>query len=294
MSNFIDFDAWWNYQQPAQTAEKFAALLQQWAAGEKNEQYVCLLTQLARTQSLQRNFTEAHHYLDQAAELMTDAMPLAKVRYGLERGRTFNSAQQKEPAIPLFEMAYQTALSINETAFAVDAAHMLAIAMPSTEQQLAWNHIAIDLAESSTDPKAQQWLGSLYNNTAWTHFDMGDYERALSIFETALQWRQDNHHSESTIFVARWSVARCLRALLRTQEALAIQQSLCEEMTQHAQPDGYVYEELAECWAALGDKATARPYYQLAHQYLSQDAYLTMHEAERIQNLWQKSQETSD
>jgi hypothetical protein len=54
-------------------------------------------------------------------------MPVAEIRYLLERGRTFNSAGQKEQSILLFQDAYAKAAERNEDFYAIDAAHMLGI-----------------------------------------------------------------------------------------------------------------------------------------------------------------------
>jgi hypothetical protein len=43
-----------------------------------------------------------------------------------------------------------------------------------------------DIAESLTYDKARNWLGSLYNNIDWTHFEAEDYTAALDLFGSAL------------------------------------------------------------------------------------------------------------
>ena len=52
--------------------------------------------------------------------------------------------------------------------------------------------------------------------------------------------------------IARWCVARCLRSLDRTEEALAEQQALAAELEAIGETDAYVAEEIAECLSALG------------------------------------------
>ena len=52
---------------------------------------------------------------------------------------------------------------------------------------------------------------------------------------------------------ARWAVARCLRTLGRTDEALVLQQQLLKVV-----PDSpYVHAELAELYRTVGDQAAA-------------------------------------
>ncbi len=75
--------------------------------------------------------------------------------------------------------------------YAVDAAHMLGIAAKDTEA-LKWNEEAIHLAETAKDVKARRWLGPLYNNTAWTYFDMGQYAEALKLFERDIEFRKQS------------------------------------------------------------------------------------------------------
>ena len=163
-----EFDALWDYSEPAQTEKEFLNLLSTYETipALKAE----LLTQIARTFSLRQMFDEAQQYLDQANALITGDMPKARVRYWLERGRSFNSAGQKEKAIGLFEKAWSLAKECKEDFHAVDAAHMLAIASPQNEQ-MTWHKTAIAHAEQSDDERARNWLGSLYNNLGWTLYD---------------------------------------------------------------------------------------------------------------------------
>src|SRR5690606_6124514 len=87
-SAWMNFDSYWNYSQPAETAEKFRELLDQ--VPTKSSYHIELLTQLARTQGLQRKFDEAHAILDEAETLLEENdMERPRVRYLLERGRAF-------------------------------------------------------------------------------------------------------------------------------------------------------------------------------------------------------------
>ena len=83
-----EFDSQWDYNDPAGTQSKFLGLLPR-AQESGNAGYLAeLLTQIARTQSLQQKFTEAHATLDQADAMITPDMTTAKVRSLLERGRS--------------------------------------------------------------------------------------------------------------------------------------------------------------------------------------------------------------
>jgi len=276
----LDFDALWDYDHPDQTEAKFRDVLAK-ADSHATDYRLQLLTQIARTEGLQRKFEDAHRTLDAVeAELNEDeaAYPVARIRYLLERGRVFNSSRQREQAVPLFEAALDHAVAAEEDFYAVDAAHMLGIAAPA-EDQLNWNLKALEMAESSPSKRAQGWAGSLYNNIGWTYHDMGQYENALAVFEKGAAW-QHMHGHDAKYKIARWCIARCLRSLNRIPEAVVILQEL-----EFGGSGGYTYEELAECLLALGQVEAAQPYFALAYRDLSQDAYLVAEEPARLKRL---------
>lgn len=284
-----DFDELWDYSQPAETGQTFRQLLPTAENAGDVGYLIELLTQIGRTHSLQRQFEAAHAVLDQAQALLTADFTIPHIRYLLERGRTFNSAGRKQEAHPLFVQAYELALAAEADFYAIDAAHMVAIAEPQPQAQIAWNLKAIVLAEKTADSHARDWLGSLYNNMGWAYHDMGQYEQALDIFQRALQFRLEQGKPEPTR-IARWCVGRVLRSLNRVNEALAIQQQLQAESETRGKPDGYVHEELAECLLLLGQPAAARPHFGKAYELLAQDTWMVENEAprlERLKSLWQ-------
>ena len=283
MNSVSDFDELWDYNDLVKTEKDFRELLPESRASGDPDYHAQLLTQIARTHSLRRQFNEAHHILDDAEALLSDETPVARVPYLLERGRTFNSSGDAESARPLFEEAWDLARGIGEDYHAVDAAHMLGICEKG-DKALRWNEIAMDAAESSNDARAKEWLGALYNNTGWTYHDAGDYERALERFEKGLTWRVERNNPV-TIRIAKWSVARALRSLGRVVEALDIQRALLAEHESEGTKDGYVYEELAECLLILGKADDARPFFNLAYHELSKDAWLKENEADRLDRL---------
>lgn len=283
MDTILDFDTLWNYNDPAGTEQKFRALLTQAEAGDDRSYHTQLLTQLARTLGLQRRFDEAHQVLDTVEPLLTDDLETARIRYLLERGRAFNSSKHPEQAHPLFLEAWERAKAAKEDSYAVDAAHMLGI-VEKGEASLDWNMQAIAYAEGSTSPRARNWLGSLYNNTGWTYHDMGEYEKALDLFERAVILRQQQGNAE-TIRIARWCVARCLRSLGRNEKALEIQLTLLKEGEETGTPDAYTQEELGELYLIAGNAEKARPHFATAYAALSQDPWLVENEPERIARL---------
>ena len=294
MHNLPDFDKLWDYNDPEKTEKAFRDLLPIAERAGNPEYHAQLLTQIARVHSLRRQFDEAHGILDDAETLIvnidnmsSDVSEVPRIRYLLERGRTYNSAGDLEAARPLFEEAWELARQTGEDYHAVDAAHMLGICEPE-DASLMWNNRAMEAAEASDDPRAKGWLGALYNNTGWTYHDAGEYEHALELFEKGLAWRKARDNPQATR-IAKWTVARALRSLGRTEQALAMQQSLLAENEAAGTSDGYVFEEIAECLLSLDRLDEARPYFGHACQILSKDGWLTENESDRLERLKQLS-----
>ena len=279
-----EFDNLWNYNQPAETEKKFNEILQGLDSDTELGYELELKTQIARTLGLQQKFDEAHKLLDEVEGQLEGDYPIARVRYLLERGRLYNSSKIREEALPLFTEAWELGLELKADFYAVDAAHMLGIASPQ-DQQLTWNEKAMKLAESSADKRAQGWLGSLYNNIGWTYHDMQKYDKAMDVFQKALEWRQD-HEQVIETQIAKWCVARTHRSLGNIDKALEIQYALEQEMKAADQDDdGYVFEEIAECLTLQGKTEAAAPYFMQAWKILSQDIWLKQNEGERLERL---------
>ncbi|MCP3916378.1 MAG: tetratricopeptide repeat protein [bacterium] len=275
-----DLQSLWDYDDPAGSEQRFRDAL---ADATDLDHHAEMLTQIARALGLQHRFDEAHAQLDEADATITDETPRARVRSFLERGRTYNSSGRRDDARALFTEAWERARDAGLDGLAVDAAHMLGIVEPAAEA-LAWNERALAIAESSDDPDARRWKGSLHNNIGWTHHGAGDYATALAHFEAALAHRREQGEA-SNVRVARWCVARCLRSLDRVDEALAVQRDLEQEIAGDENPDGYVHEELAECLHALGRADEARPYFARAHAILSADPWLVESDPQRLERL---------
>lgn len=277
-----DFDKRWDYEHPAQSEELFRSLLPGSPEGPYRGQ---LLTQLARAQGLQGKFDEAHKTLDQVEALLKAAEhPVVRVRFLLERGRVFNSSGQTDKAIPLFEAAWALGRKEGLDFHAVDAAHMLGIACKD-DAALAWNEKALALAESTANPQARKWLGTLYNNLGWTYHDQKkDFAKALQIFQKSRDWfAQSNQPRE--IRIADWSIGKALRSLGRIQEALALQQAVLKAWEAAGETDGYVFEELGECLLTLGQAKEAASWFARAHAELSKDPWMLEHEKARMERL---------
>lgn len=282
MDNPPDFMALWDYQDPAASALRFQQLLAE--ADNQDLQYELeLLTQIARTHSLRRQFAQAHRLLDEIEPRLTEATPRARLRALLERGRTFNSAGDKASARALFEQAWQYGLKHEERYLAIDAAHMVAIAAP-LEEQSHWHQLAMDLAERSQDKRVRGWLATLYNNQGWTLFELGRLDDAIVCQQKCLAWHEQ-HNNRAKAFIARWSLARLRRAKDQHEQAMADLKQLQADMSAARAPeDGYVFEELGENALALDDPA-APEYFARAWFLLSQDGWLQANEGERLARL---------
>jgi tetratricopeptide (TPR) repeat protein len=288
-NNLPDFDSLWNYDKPEETGKKFREILPLAESSGDTSYLIQLLTQIARTEGLQMKFDEANKILDRAKELKPEKYETAYVRYLLERGRTFNSSKKQDEAKPLFLEAYDFGLAHNLDFYTIDAAHMLGI-VDQGEESLNWNNIAIKLAEDSRDEKAKRWLGSLYNNTGWTYFDMKEYDKALDIFKKNVEWH-NKRESKMPLIIAKWSVARTLRAMDSVDLALSMQMGLIDELKENGlEQDGYVYEEIGECLLAKGKKDDAKPYFKQAYDLLSKDIWLQENEKDRLNRLKELSE----
>jgi tetratricopeptide (TPR) repeat protein len=277
-----DIDSLWDYDRPGVTERRFRELLAA-ALDSRDLPYLKqLLTQIARAEGLQRKFQDAHKTLDRVQKEIDKADDKTKVRYLLERGRVFNSSGNRDDARPLFLEAFDLALKSKDDFNAVDAAHMIAIVEP-TEKQLQWNLKALDLAENSAEEKVRKWKGSLYNNVGWTYFEQKQYEESLLMFERALEFQQQQG-DPNKIMIAKWCVAKTLRMMDHTEEALEMQRSLFEQYQAAGKKSGYVYEEIAECLMVVGQEQEARGWFAAAYEELSKDPRL-VNELDRLNRL---------
>jgi tetratricopeptide (TPR) repeat protein len=274
----------WEYGDPAASEARFRALL----ATADGNLHLELLTQIARTYSLRQRFDEAHAMLDAVAQKQPKPGSRAHVRYLLERGRTHNSNNQTELARVLFLQAWEEGQAAQLAGLAVDAAHMVAITLAGTPEALIWNERGLTVARESRDPKARALLPALLNNSAWELHDGQRYEEALVRFEeAATAWRATGRQPQ--IWLADWSVARCLRSLKRHHDALSLLYAVAGEREAAHAVDGTVFEEIAENLAALGERTAAMPYFARAFEALSQDRWLAEHEPDRLAALKQRS-----
>ena len=227
-----ELDALWTFDDPIASAERIAMAA---AEPERSELVRAELeTQRARALGLQGRFAEAEALL----ESLEPAIDTLAVRILLERGRLRNTEGNPSEAVPLFEAALLAARREGDTFLAVDAAHMLAIADRERSEQ--WTEEALADLSGASEPLTLRWGVALHNNRGWSRLAAGDAEGALGDFEAALA-AAERFGTADQQFAAWWALARCLRGLGRTEEALGIQRRLAAERP----GDGDVAAELA-------------------------------------------------
>ena len=278
-----DFDKLWDHGDPAGTEAEFREILAHAEASEDVSYHLQLLTQIARTQGLQGKYDEAHATLDEVEKELATELTTARIRYLLERGRVLNSSGYPADAGPLFLKAWELGVTSGEDLHAVDAAHMMGIVAP-LEDQLAWNLKAMKLAEGSEDDRARAWLGSLYNNIGFTYLGQEDYAAALESFQKGWVWRKARDNAEATR-IAKWTVAHTLRKMGKVEKALAMQRELEKECAEAEAPDGFVFEEIAECLLAEGKTDAARPYFAKAYELLKDVGWIAQSDPERLERM---------
>ena len=188
----------WDFADPVRSEQRLRDAL----AGADADWQLELQTQIARTYSLRGRFAEAHRLLDEIEPRLAGARATPRLRYLLERGRTFNSAGDKAAARPLFLQAWELGQAAGEEDLAIDAAHMVAI-VEGGEPALDWNRRALALAQSAHDPAARRWRASLLNNMGVELNALGRHLEALAILEQALAAYRERGEAR-TIRIARW------------------------------------------------------------------------------------------
>jgi tetratricopeptide (TPR) repeat protein len=205
-----------------------------------------VLTQLARVEGLRGDFTVGHQLLADA-EALAEPDSAGRVRVLLERGRLLRSSGAAPEALPLFAAAFVLASHRGDEHLAVDAAHMAAL-VDSTEE---WTQRGVELARKSADPQVRRWIGPLMNNLGWAHHEAGRLTEALDAFQQALAAREQTPEEAHEVEIARYAVAKTLRALGRPAEAAELMGRAVAWSRGVGVPDGWFHEELAEDYAAL-------------------------------------------
>jgi tetratricopeptide (TPR) repeat protein len=260
----IDISSLWDFSKPEISEERFRSAL----STASNDDVLILQTQIARTYGLRRDFSKAQQILADIEPQIQNASNEAKVRYYLELGRTYSSAthppesqtaENKELAHAAYMRAVELAQNGKLDDLAIDALHMMVFVDTAPEKQVEWNRQAQALAQSSSQPDAKKWQGSLHNNTGYALHLLGRYEVALSEFKLALAAHERDGNPQK-IRIAHWMITWTLRSLDRLNEAVEIQLRLEKEWDEAGEPDPYVFEELELLYQSLGEKEKAEFY----------------------------------
>jgi tetratricopeptide (TPR) repeat protein len=244
--------------------------------GSERALLIDLHSLIARSEAVQDRLTEARASLDAAEALLEDqqtAYPVsAKIRWLIEKARHHILSKTPSQAKALFSEAWTLAFNSGEDYFAVEIAQLLAATEPQKTQQ-EWIHRAIEVAENSPLPKAKRWLGGLYTSLGWKLYDLRQFENSLGAFQKALRHCKAQGTAREA-FVAQWAIGKVLRALGKTEDALAIQKTLLSGLGIGGERDGRLYQELAECLQSLKRTAEAQLYFELAYRELSSDEWV--------------------
>lgn len=277
----INLSELWDYGKPDLSEERFRAALPTASADERR----ILHTQIARTYGIRRNFAQAQEVLADIEPQIQEANIEAKVRYYLELGRTYSSAthpiesqttEVRELARSAYMQAFHLAQEGKLDGLAIDALHMMTVVDTAPEEQIEWNRQALALMESSSQPEAKKWAGSLHNNMGYALHLHGRYEDALLEFKLALAARERDGNPQ-TIRIGHWMIAWTLRAMGRLDEAIEIQLRLARECDEAGEPDPYVFEELEKLYRTRHNHQQA-DFYATRRKFASTqpDGYLAL------------------
>jgi tetratricopeptide (TPR) repeat protein len=257
----LDLDRLWDFRQPAVSEQRFREAL----ATAQGDDALILHTQIARSFGLRRDFERAREVLRAVQPALATVGSEARVRHGLEWGRTYVSATHPRGSVTeadraearrAWAEAEQRARAAALDGLTVDLIHMAAFLDDSPEAQRKVGEPALAVVLQSSQPAAQRWEGSIRNNLGLALNGLGRHEEALAQLQQALALRERAGDVERT-HVARWMVAHTLRRLGRLDEAEALQRRLAAEREALGRPDPYVAEELEAIARARGNTAEA-------------------------------------
>jgi hypothetical protein len=260
----LDINSLWDYSKPELSERRFIAALD----NATDEEKLLLLTQIARTHGLRRDFAKARQVLASLEPHLPGAQAEVKVRYLLELGRTHASAvhpqdsltpDNLEAARSLFLQAFELASQARLDFLAVDALHMMPCVDSDPDRQLEWNEPALSYIERSDSADAKGWEGSLRNNVGYAKHLKGEYEDALAQFRLSRAAHERTGRTRN-VRIADWMIAWTYRAQRRYAEALDIQLALEQAWDADGDPDPFVFEELEHLFRALGDELKAGHY----------------------------------
>lgn len=219
-----ELDSLWDFNDLEVSAERFRT-----AADDPDLSPVIkaeLLTQVARALGGMGEREQALVVLDRAHAALTEPSDVVDARIALERARVNIAGKRNAEAVAELLTAVRKASAAGSAFIALDALHMLALVDEGHEEE--WAHEGIEALDSVTDPRTRRWGIAFHNNLGWRLLYAGKPEAALDHFESAWHFATQVG-TENQRFITRWAKAKCLRALGRTDEAIAIQRELAAE-----------------------------------------------------------------
>lgn len=288
-NKLINFDSKWNYSKPGVTRLKFNEIFDKEKSKANLNYQLELKTQIARTYSLEGNFIEAHSTLDKVYVSLNELTHIARIRYHLERGRTYNSAKKKESARIEFHLALKFSKKFESDFYAIDAIHMLSLSVSSKDlaEKLELNLRGLEVSKNSKEEKAKRWAGVFYNNMGWDYFENKKYNKALIQFTLCRDFytKRKNYKRRD---IARWSMGKTYRLLGRLTAAHKVINSLLVE-NNGQDPTGYTYEEMAEVLMKKENLKESKIYFKKAYLILSKDTWMLKNEKKRLERILKNS-----
>jgi len=277
------FEHLWDYADPVKSEAAFRACLRE--SDLPRPVRAELLSQISRACCLQRRHADAQRALDEATALLEPGASRSRVRCLLEQGRLWNEMEMRQRCVSCFEDAWAMACACGEDFHAVDAAHMLGYVLGG-DDSVHWHEVGLARARESSDARTRRWLFRLCVNLGKKYADMGRTDRALSVLAEALAVCEEQGLPAERRRDVRWNVAYAHRRAGDVEAAERLQRELEAEIAAAgAPPDGYVFEELAECLLALGREEEARPYFARAWELHRKDPWFPPTELARLERI---------
>ena len=129
--------------------------------------------------------------------------------------------------------------------------------------------------------------GRVNQSSGEKNIAVGLFEQAMELFQKGLQFRLQQGWTPETV-IALWTIAHTQRKQGKLDDAWNTLTQVAQRWHDLGeQPDGYTWEEQAECLLAQNKMSKAQPYFQKAWEILSGDEWLCANENSRLERLRQ-------
>lgn len=197
---YFGFEDAFDYDHPVESEMRLKAFAAQAeAAGDKVTEAE-ILTQVARSEGLEKKFAEAHANLDRAIALGIHN-GRASIRISIERGRLYRLAGYTGKAAVYFRDAFEKAKATHQDYLMLDSVHMIALNEPFDTSR-NWVQRGLKMAAQSRDPKTLHWVAILNNNMGVAYLDRRDYADAIRCFKSAFAAYRAQHSDAGTVKAA--------------------------------------------------------------------------------------------